>query len=344
MADHLARGGGGALRCSLCGEPAVTVVRYAKLRLCKKHFVEFIKRRVAKAIERYTLIRSGWRVLIAVSGGKDSSVVLQILSDMSKQLGFEVIAVHIDLGIGEYSRKAREVVEKLCRSLGVPLVVLELRDLVGASLPELAVRSRRPTCSVCGLVKRYLINSVALELKADVVALGHHMDDLLPYVVKNFILQNLGEIGKLGPRTESGEGLVGRIRPLYEVSEREVALYARIQGLPAVEESCPYTVRGGSVEEEVRRFLNSIEERSPGTKIAFARAIARKVSFYRSKLGGQIGRCRYCGTPTSSDICAFCRLTERSLGRPMGPTVRGRIKEVIEKLERSRGNYIISNL
>jgi hypothetical protein len=61
------------LRCSLCEEPAVTLVRYAKLRLCRKHFVEFV-RRVIKTIERYRLVQSGWRVLIAVSGGKDSSL------------------------------------------------------------------------------------------------------------------------------------------------------------------------------------------------------------------------------------------------------------------------------
>jgi len=330
MTDRLSEGDGCTLKCSLCENPAVAVVRYAKLRLCGKHFAEFIRRRVVKTIERYKLVQRGWRVLVAVSGGKDSSVVLQILSDASKHLGFEVEAVHIDLGIGEYSRRAREVAERLCDALGVPLVVLELNDLVGAPLPELVTRSRRPACSVCGLVKRHLINSAALELKADVVALGHHMDDLLPYVVKNFILQNLGDIGKLGPKTESDEGLVGRIRPLYEVSEREVALYAYTQGLPAVEGSCPYTVKGCSIEEEVRQFLNSIEERNPGIKIAFARAIARNAGFYRSRLAGQVSRCRHCGTPTSGEVCAFCRLTERSLGRPMGPAVRARIREVVE--------------
>lgn len=339
MADPLPKGSKETLKCSLCESPAVVIVRYAKLRLCGKHFAEFIRKRIIKTIDRYKLIKSGWRVLVAISGGKDSSVVLQVLSDVSKQLGFEVVAVHIDLGIGEYSRKAREVAERLCEALEVPLVVLELKDLIGASLPELVTRSGRPACSVCGLVKRYLINSAALELKADVVALGHHMDDLLPYVVKNFILQNLGGIGKLGPKTESGEGLVGRIRPLYEISEKEVAIYAFVQGLPVVEESCPYAVRGGSIEEEVRRFLNSIEERNPGIKIAFARAVARNASFYRSKLAGQISSCRYCGTPTSGEVCAFCRLTEKSLGKPMGSVVKAKIKKIAEeKLRRSEGS------
>jgi uncharacterized protein (TIGR00269 family) len=331
MTNHLAEVGRGSLRCSLCEEPAVTLVRYAKLRLCRKHFAEFVRRRVIKTIERYRLIKSGWKVLVAVSGGKDSSALLHILSEVSRQLNFDVVAVHIDLGIGEYSRKAREVVEKLCGILGVQLVVLDLKDLIGASLPELVTRSRRPACSVCGLVKRYLINSAALELGANAIALGHHMDDLLPYVVKNFITQDLGGIGKLGPGTESEEGLIGRVRPLYEISEREVALYAYVQGLPVVESSCPYTVRGGSIEEEVRRFLNSLEEGSPGIKIAFARALAKNLDFYKSRLLGQVGRCRYCGTPTSAEVCAFCRLTERGLGKPMGPAVRAKIREIVER-------------
>jgi len=85
---------GKVLKCSLCEEPAVTVVRYAKLRLCRKHFTEFICKRVLKAIERYRLVQKDWRILVAISGGKDSAALLHILTVLSKQLGFEVIALH----------------------------------------------------------------------------------------------------------------------------------------------------------------------------------------------------------------------------------------------------------
>jgi len=326
---------GKVLKCSLCEEPAVTVVRYAKLRLCRKHFTEFICKRVLKAIERYRLVQKDWRVLVAISGGKDSAALLHILTVLSKQLGFEVIALHIDLGIGEYSRKAREAAEKLCKDLEVPLVLLSLGELLGAGIPELATKSRRPACSLCGLVKRYLINAAAVELRARTIALGHHLDDLLPYIVKNFVLQSLSEIGKLGPKTESGEFFVGRIRPLYEVSESETTLYTYLCSLPVVEERCPYAVRGESLEKEIREFLNSVEAKRPGFKIAFARAVAKNIGFYRKEMASATNTCRHCGMLTSGDVCAFCRLTERLLGKPMGLDVRSYIKRVSANMKLS---------
>jgi tRNA(Ile)-lysidine synthase TilS/MesJ len=133
----------------VCGGPAVTIVRYAKLRLCKEHFIEFIQGRVLRCIERYRLIEGGWRVLVAVSGGKDSTALLHILSVISRRLGFNVLALHLDLGIPDYSRKAREVVESFCRGLEVPLIVVDLKELLGVGLPELVVRAVSAFIIIC---------------------------------------------------------------------------------------------------------------------------------------------------------------------------------------------------
>ena len=318
------------LRCSLCSKPAVTIIRYAKLRLCSEHFIEFIQRRVLKTIERYGLIKSGWGVLIAVSGGKDSTALLHILSLISRQLGFNVLALHLDLGITDYSRRAKEVVELLCRDLKAPLITIDLKELLGVRLSDLIVRSKRPACSLCGLLKRYLINVVGIEAGVNVVVLGHHLDDLLTYVMKNFLLQKLNDISKLGPKTESKGSLVGRVRPLYEISEDETSLYVSIQGLPVVDGVCPYKVVG-SIEGEVRKLLDSIEGRSPGFKIALARSIAKNIEFYKVKLEDSVSICKYCGMPTSDNVCAFCKLTEKVLGRPMGSIVRNKIKEIVDR-------------
>ena len=321
------------LKCSLCDEPAVTRISYAKLRLCKKHFIEFIERRVLEALKRYRMVDKGYRVLVAVSGGKDSSAMLYILNKISRELGFEIIALHIDLGIGEYSKRCREAAEKLCKEINTPLIVLEIKELLGLTLPEIVSRSRRPPCSVCGLLKRYLINAVAYEAKADVVALGHHLDDLIPYILKNFILQNIAEISKLGPKTETVNGFVGRIRPLYEVSESEIALYAMLNNLPVVLDECPYSPSGRGIEAEIRKFINSLEAKHPGMKIAFARAVARNIDFY--KRGGeekQIMKCSVCGFPSNSELCSFCRLTAKVLGSPQGGRVRDEIKKIISSL------------
>lgn len=320
------------IRCSLCGEPAVTRITYAKLWLCKKHFIEFIEKRVLETLNRYKLAGRGQRILAAVSGGKDSITMLYLLHKASMEMGFKVIALHIDLGIGIYSKISRETVEHFCQSLGIPLITLDLKTLIGYSLPELVHKMRRPPCSICGLIKRYLMNVVAQEIKADAVALGHHLDDLMPYIFKNFILQNLFEISKLGPKTESENGLVGRIRPLYEVSEHEIALYAKLSNLPFVYEECPYAGKK-KLDKQVKEFLNSLEGLHPGIKISFARAVARNIHVYKAlSTTKPLKKCTVCGAPSSDDMCSFCKLTNRVAGKPLGAEVRLKIRDVLSSL------------
>ncbi|MGC9010093.1 MAG: TIGR00269 family protein [Sulfolobales archaeon] len=320
------------LKCSLCDKDAIVRIPYAKLRLCKEHFSHYIERRVKEAIVKYGLISKGQRVVIGVSGGKDSVSLLYILNKLSKEIGFELVVVHIDLGIGDYSKKSREIVKSLCESLGVPLIILDLKELIGYSLPEIVRRVKRPACSICGSIKRYLLNIIANELNADAVALGHNLDDLITFITKNFVLQNLFEISKLGPKSEGRDNLISRIRPLYLISEKEAYLYARINNLPFIEEICPFAdVK--SFEKTLRETINEIEEKHPGFKISLAKSIARNLQLYKS-LGVEkpLKHCRVCGAPTSEDICSFCKLTEKITGRPLGGEVREKIREYIRSV------------
>lgn len=316
--------------CSRCGNPAATYLRYARLNFCKEHFLDYILGRVENTVRRYRMIRSGSRILAAISGGKDSSTMLLTLSKLTGKLGFDLVALHIDLGINGYSSEARSIAEEVCRITGVRYAILDLEDLVGLNIPELSRKIRRPPCSVCGAVKRYLLNLAGVEVGVDTVALGHHLDDLAVYIVKNFLLQNLEDIRKLGPKTEGYDGfLVGRIRPLYEVYERDTALYASFVGIPYQSMECPLHSMG--VEDRIRTFLDGMEEDSPGFKIAFLRSIARSISKYPQPQS-EIRRCNLCGMPSQSGICSFCRMTMRALGKPLGLELRGKVREIVSKL------------
>lgn len=319
-------------RCSVCGEPAVARVEYARKWFCGAHFAGYVEGKVLGALERYRLVERGWRVLAAVSGGADSAAMLGVLAKASVALGFRLAAVHVDLGIEGFSEASRRAVEELCGSLGVPLAVVSLPEVAGVGLPELARRARRPVCSVCGAVKRYLVNVAAAEAGADVVALGHHADDLLAYAVKNFLFQRLPELAKLGPKTESTGGLVGRVRPLYEVYKSEASLYARLSGLPFTEERCPYSP-DRSVEDEVRAFLDSVEARRPGFKISLARGLARNAGLWGQGPRSPPRACRVCGAPSEGELCSFCRLTLKALGRPMGDVAREKVREAVSAIK-----------
>ncbi|WP_054842640.1 ATP-binding protein [Vulcanisaeta distributa] len=176
-------------RCSVCGRRAFVRIPYAKLALCREHFIEFVRRRIGKVIDEYKLIRSGDTVLASISGGKDSSTMLQVLSELRKDLKFDLIALHVDQGgIPGYSEVARQAVEELSRMSGAPLVVITYKELFNMDFPDIIHRDKsgRPPCSICGLTRRYIYNAAAMEFKVSSVATGHHADDLAAYALRRY--------------------------------------------------------------------------------------------------------------------------------------------------------------
>ena len=322
-------------RCSVCGEPAVAYLPYARLALCPRHLEEYIERKVRRVLRRVGALRRGVRLLAAVSGGKDSAAMLRALARVAAPEGVELLGLHLVLGFGGYSLRSRDTAAKACGELGVPCLVVNVEKVVGAPVHVLARRVRRPVCSVCGIVKRYVINAAAVEAGADYVAMGHNADDIIAYSVKEFLSHNIEALAKLGPATETVEGLaVGRLRPLYEVFEREALLYALVTGTPFLHEECPYRPVA-PIEQRVKEFMNRVEEEHPGTKMMFVRRLEARLSLYRSlaeKGGGELRRCRICGMPSAGEVCSFCRITGRATGSPAGPRVREALREMIARL------------
>ncbi len=316
------------MKCSICGDKAVTRIPYAKLLLCKNHFIEFLIKKVERTIKRYGLTSRNSLIVVGVSGGKDSMTLLDVLKElMLKNREFRILAVHIDLGIPGYSNELREVVIKYCNESDIPLLVLDLKELVGASLPELSKRASRPPCSVCGIVKRFLLNAVAIECGADAIATGHNADDICMYALKSFLLQDYISLSKLVPRTKPVKGAVPRIRPLYEVYERETTLYAMLKNVPFVRMQCPYTPKK-SLDNQLKELINNLEDLYPSTKIAFLRNLAKNINTIENSAPFiPISTCSVCGLVASGNICAFCRITKRVLGIAMGEQVRNRIRD-----------------
>ncbi|HIQ24190.1 MAG TPA: adenine nucleotide alpha hydrolase family protein [Pyrodictium delaneyi] len=320
-----------AAKCSICGAPAVARVPYARLTLCSRHFMEFIERKVERVLRRAGALRRGARLLAAVSGGKDSAAMLTALARITKSNGVEVVGLHLVLGFGPYSRKSREAAEEACRVNNIPCIVLDLEEVLGAPVQAIARRARRPVCSVCGLIKRYVINAAAVELGADYVAMGHNADDIIAYTVKMFLNQDLAAIAKLGPSTESIDSLaVARLRPLYEVTEKESLLYAILSSTPFLHEECPFRPVT-PIEERVKEFMNRVEEEHPGMKINYIRRLESNIELYKKIAGIEdwdIQQCQSCGLLSAGNECSFCRLTRRTLGEAKGAYIRRVIREL----------------
>jgi len=315
------------VRCSLCDRDAVVRIGYARLRLCRAHLREYLVRRVRRTIERYEMIGQGDRVLVAVSGGKDSSAMLSLLAALSGELGFEVVPFHLDLGIGGYSEASRRAVEELSGMLGLKPLVVSVRDVLGVGVPELARRAGRPVCAVCGVVKRYFLNAAAVVLGFDVVAVGHTADDVSAYVLKAFLTQDWGGLAKTSPVNEAVDGLAARrVKPLFEVHEKEILAYVLSWGLPFVEKECPYA-KLSTLVFDCRRALAVLERRRPGLRLSLIRGVVRDRNIF-PRSDEPVKSCNVCGLISSGEMCSFCKLTARALGEPMGAEVMERLSQL----------------
>jgi len=309
-----------AVRCSKCGGKAVISLRYARLALCEKHFIEFIHKRVRKVLEKAFALGLPKRVLVAVSGGKDSMVLLHILKDISSHMGFDVAALFIDLGIPNLSSIAREVVVETCSSLGIRCVTVELVDLAGLSLAELSKAFRKSFCATCGIIKRYIMNAAGVEGNY-IVATGHHLDDIVTYLVKELLVARSSEEHiKVSDVVPPAAGASAKIRPLIRVSEREILAYAIIRGVKYVQEQCPYSPKR-SVDAMLKKLVNDLEVEYPGVKLGILSKYMAKYSELSEKVS-TAKTCRYCGLIALGDECAFCRYTKNALGKALGVEVR----------------------
>lgn len=303
------------MRCRKCGAPAVVNMRQHKLALCETHFPEWVRERVGHTIKKYHMFRPEDKVLVAVSGGKDSLALWDILG----RLGYHAEGLYIDLGIpNAYSERSKEKVIHFAASrAGLPFRIVDVRDAYGCSIPELAKLTRRggKTCSLCGLVKRHIMNRTAYEGGFAALATGHNLDDEAAVLFQNSLNWQAGYLARQAPVLPSTHPRLARkVKPLCLMYEREMAAYALVTGIDYIYDECPFAV--GAKTIYYKELLNHLESRSPGAKLhyylAFLRAKDRGEIRFQEEARTELQECRVCGQPTTAgDICAFCRLWEQ---------------------------------
>jgi uncharacterized protein (TIGR00269 family) len=252
------------------------------------------------------------RIVVAISGGKDSAVLLDVLFRIEKDYpDTELVPLTIDEGIKGYRDKALEAAKALSSKLDLKLEVRTFHELFGYSLDKIIqLRKDESTgaCSYCGVLRRHAINTAAQELEADVVATGHNMDDESQTVMMNMMRGDSRRIARTNrSRSLQISGFVPRVKPIMELSERDIVAYTHHLDLPYHDVPCPYSEE--AYRNDLRAFLNEMEHKRPGTLLAILRsaeAIAK--AFEQTPAPSQIQKCELCGTPTSMKICKACSL------------------------------------
>jgi uncharacterized protein (TIGR00269 family) len=300
------------MKCTVCRGPAVIDLRRHNANFCGEHFLKFCRDQVARAIDDHDMIAPGQRVLVAVSGGKDSLA----LWDLLLSLGYHVDGMTIGLGIGDYSETSTAASVAFAAERGLELTTVDLRGDYGYDIPTAAAVTRRVPCSSCGMSKRHLIDKAALDGGYDVVATGHNLDDEAAVLLGNVLRWQTEYLGRQVPVLAERPGFPRKVKPLIRLSERETAAYCVVRGIDYVVDECP--MAAGNRHLRYKDALNDIEAASPGTKHAFYFEFLAKASdrFRPEATAAQDGLtpCASCGSPTTGAVCAFCRLVDRVSG------------------------------
>jgi tRNA-5-methyluridine54 2-sulfurtransferase len=299
------------MRCQKCRAEASVAIRRHHAAFCDAHFLEFFERQVERSVEGEEMFTRDDRVLVVVSGGKDSLALWDVL----RRLGYQTTGLYINLGIGEYSTESQRKATAYASGQGAPLLIADIAAEYGMGVEQFARATGRASCSACGLSKRYLFNRVALEHGFSVVATGHNLDDEAAVLLGNLLHWQTVYLARQAPVLPSTHPhLVKKVKPLYRIAEREAAAYAIIRGIDYIVEECPNSV--GAKSLLYKEALNLLEQAAPGTKQAlYWGFLERGRPMLRAEDDVALRACRYCEQPTTAEVCAFCRMTERAAAR-----------------------------
>ena len=288
-----------------CGKKSIYHRKWEGNFYCKECFIRNIEKKFMKTVSENKLVIPSDRIAVGISGGKDSAVLLYLLNELRKNIPFELIAVSIDEGIEKYRNESIEYAQKLTKECGIEYHVFSFRDEFAFANDDLPKETKY--CTYCGVFRRYLLNKKSKELKANKLAIGHNLDDEAQSIMMNLVRNDYSRFHRLGINS-SEKKLITRIKPLRNIPEKEITLYAVLKEIPFFSGECPYS--HDNMRREVQTMINDLEKNHPGTKIQIVNFYARLKPMLEKNPEG-INYCKICDEPTTMEICKSCELLEK---------------------------------
>jgi uncharacterized protein (TIGR00269 family) len=294
--------------CTRCDNPAAIFQPYSGMHLCNKHLIEDVTRKAKRDLRKYNL-KPG-TIAVALSGGKDSSVLLHLLHTiLAPNRKIKIVAITVDEGISGYREKTIENASNLADKLGIAHTIVSFEESFGRTLDNILETTAHPPCSVCGALRKNLLNRTAKELGAGYLAIGHNLDDEAQTILINHLRGDIGRLVRLS-HARVQPGLVPRIKPLRHVPESEVTAYAGAVGLSVCPKACPYM--NEAYRLGVRVFLREFEDRHPGTRHGVVRGFDRMIGTLGAAYSqASLVPCRVCGEPCTDGLCQACKMLDR---------------------------------
>ncbi len=307
-----------AAKCSQCKRKETFFNRvYSGERLCKKCFAQSVEDKVRATLVRFKMLSYNDCVAVAVSGGKDSITLLEVLAKMERKYPrAKLVAVTVDEGIANYRDEALEITAATCKRLSILHHIVSFKQLYGYTLDEMVIQLRKrgselTPCAFCGVLRRKAMNLAALGVKADKIATGHTLDDEVQTSLMNIFHGDIAKLASEKPVTDVVHPkLVQKVKPMCEIPEKESALYAYVKGFKFQSTPCPYA--GEALRNDIRSLLNRMEDHHAGTKFTVSKSIEKIRPALATLLEkGNFKECRECGDPSAGEVCRACQLLKQ---------------------------------
>ena len=317
------------MQCDACDREAIHYAAYSGAHHCGHHLQESVEKRVRRRVRDDDLLprsatpKNPQRWVIGLSGGKDSVVLTQILAEtFTDDPRVELLALSIHEGIEGYRDESLRACEELTAELDIAhetVSYAEEFDVEMDAVVEDDPENMAP-CAYCGVFRRDLLEAYADDFGADKLLTGHNLDDEAQTAVMNFFEADTERMARhydasLGPFPDRNptDRFVPRAKPLRDVPEKEIALYAHVRDLPAHITECPHASE--AYRGEIQEMLLEWEERHPGTRHSIMAAYEELAALAARKYRGdtesddsELSPCAECGSQTPHDVCRKCSL------------------------------------
>lgn len=278
------------------------------MKIKKESFNTYVQENIFNTLDSYELINDDERIMIGISGGKDSILTLHMLKNYQElsDVDFEIKAICIDEGIAGYRSHGIESARANCRLLDVDLEVISFKQAFDYDLDDIG-HLYKSSCMPCGVFRRYLLNRSAYEHDCDKIATGHNMDDEIQSFLMTFSRNDQNKFTKFGPKLDKiHERMIPRIKPLWQLAEKDVGIWCVVNDIEIHDEECPYS--NTSLRSDVKHFLNKLEEENRGIKRNIFESF--KNTFNIPPVEVKLNTCSLCSQPTANNPCNACRLKE----------------------------------
>ncbi|UCG89976.1 MAG: TIGR00269 family protein [Candidatus Heimdallarchaeota archaeon] len=299
-----------------CQDIPFTQDQQSKKVYCKKHFTERIEKRVRKTINKYTMLNREDHIGLGYSGGKDSTVLLNILVKLKKQFSqCNLTALTIDEGIKGYREECLELTKKITKKYQIPHVIISFKKIYGATLDQIVEESLSKkhalsACSICGILRRRALNYAARQINATKIATAHNLDDEAQSILLNLLRGDSNKFIRFSRfPIQKFQTLIPRIRPFVRITEPEIVLYAYVKDLEYHSYPCPYAF--SAMRNTIRTFLSEMEEKHPSTLRNIVN-LHDSISRYFPQMGNLEPPflCQKCGEVSAHEICPICQLLD----------------------------------